>query len=107
MLKAIRHGDLCLVKIDQLPEGLTPSNTQTLMQGANKNNHDVTGGTVYLDDVDRFVFGYLVAGDNCSLLHPDHGAGKGTIKTAKVPAGTYELRRQFEDTHEGMSPVID
>jgi hypothetical protein len=105
--KAIRHGDLALVLVDKLPEGLTPSTTKTLMQGANKNNHDVTGGTVYLKDVDQFVFGYLVAGDNCTLIHPDHGAGKGPLKTAKLPAGTYELRRQFEETHEAFKPVID
>ena len=107
MLKAIRHGDLALVKVDQLPEGLTPSTSQTLMQGVNKNNHDVKNGTFYPKAVDQFVFGYLVAGDNCMLLHPDHGAGKGAIKTAKLPAGVYELRRQFEDKHEGMTPVLD
>jgi hypothetical protein len=107
MKKVIRHGDLCLVKIDQLPEDLTPSITKTLMQGVNKNNHDVEGGTIYLKDVDQFVFGYLVAGDNCILIHPDHGAGKGPLKTAQLPAGTYELRRQFEETHEAFKPVID
>jgi hypothetical protein len=108
-IKAIRHGDLTLVQIDRLPEGLTASTTKTLMQGVNKNNHDVQGGTVYLKDVDQFVFvfGYLVAGDNCTLLHPDHGAGDGAIKTASLPAGTYELRRQFEETHESFKQVID
>ena len=107
MVKAIRHGDLALVLIEKLPGGLIPAATQTLMQGVNKNNHDVKNGTVYLKAVDQFVFGYLVAGDNCTLLHPDHGTGKGEIKTAKLPAGTYELRRQFEFKHEGMTPVID
>ena len=107
MLKAIRHGDLALVKVDKLPEGLTASTTRTLMQGVNKNNHDVHGGTVYLAEVDQFAFGYLVAGDNCTLIHPDHGAGKGPLKTATLPAGVYELRRQFEETHEAFKPVID
>jgi hypothetical protein len=32
---------------------------------------------------------------------------KNTIKTDKLPAGVYELRRQFEETHEAFKPVID
>lgn len=106
-IKAIRHGDLCLAKIDQLPANLVPSNTRTLMQGTEGNNHDVQGGTVYLKEVDQFVFGYLVAGDNCTLLHPDHGIGDSTVKTATLPVGIYELRRQFEYQHESMTQVID
>jgi hypothetical protein len=105
--QVIRHGDLCLVKIGSLPEGLQPSTTHTLMQGSGGNNHDVRNGTVYLKDGDQFVFGYLVAAKGCTLLHPDHGAGKGAIKTAKLPTGTYELRRQFEHKHESMTPVVD
>ena len=103
----IRHGDLALVKIGKLPDGLKPADTQTLMQGSRGNNHDVKNGTVYLKDIDQFVFGYLVAGEGCQLLHTDHGTGKGAIKTAKLPAGIYELRRQFEQTHDAIKPVID
>ena len=106
-MQVIRHGDLALIKVDALPEGLQPAATQTLMQGSGGNNHDVKNGTVYLKAVDQFVFGYLVAADGCQLLHPDHGGGKGQIKTAKLPAGVYELRRQFEQTHDAMKPVID
>ena len=106
-ITVIRHGDLALVKIGKLPEGLQPAGTKTLMQGSGGNNHDVKNGTVYLKYVDQFVFGYLVAVEGCQLLHPDHGAGKGAINTAKLPAGIYELRRQFEQTHDAMKPVID
>ncbi|KAB0668972.1 hypothetical protein F6V30_14135 [Oryzomonas sagensis] len=105
--RVIRHGDLALVKIDKLPEGLQAASTQTLMQGSGGNNHDVRNGTVYLKGVDQFVFGYLMATTGCTLLHPDHGAGKGAIKTAKLPAGVYELRRQFEHKHESMTQVVD
>lgn len=111
---AIRHGDLALVKIDQLPEGLQPSTTHTLMQGSHGNNHDVRNGVVYLKDVDQFVFGYLVAEEGCMLLHPDHGAGDlkdivggEYLRKAQIKAGVYELRRQFEQTHDAMKPVID
>jgi len=106
-VKAIRHGDLCLVQIRQLPKGLTPSATQTLMQGSGGNNHDVRNGAVYFTEVDQFIFGYLAAGENCQLLHPDHGCGRSAIKTADIPAGVYELRRQFEYQHESMTQVLD
>lgn len=107
--KAIRHGDLCLVQIKKLPKGLTalPGTANSLMKGSNGNNHDVKGGTVYLKDVDQFVFGYVVAGDKCTLIHPDHGKGKGELKTATLPAGIYELRRQHEQGNDAMRPVID
>ena len=106
----IRHGDLALVKIDKLPEGLTASNTHTLMQGSGGNNHDVNAnGTVYLKSVNQFVFGYLVAGEKCQLLHPDHGTccKKNSIRTADIKPGIYELRRQFEQTHDFFKQVID
>jgi len=109
MKKVIRHGDLALVVLKELPAGLTASETKTLMQGSGGNNHDVKNGTVYLKDVDQFVFGYLVAGENCQLLHPDHGSccKKSSIRTADLKPGVYELRRQFEQTHDAMKPVVD
>jgi hypothetical protein len=105
--EGVRHGDLALIKIKKLPSGLQPSISCTLMQGSHGNNHDVKNGAIYLKDVNQFVFGYLTAGKNCTLLHPDHGAGDGAIKTAELPEGAYELRRQFEHKHESMEQVID
>lgn len=107
MLEVIRHGDLALVKVDELPAGLTPSTKTTLMQGSHGNNHDVKNGVFYPKEVDRFVFGYLRALSGCTLVHPDHGSGTGTTKTAPLAEGFYELRRQFEHKHEGMVQVID
>ena len=114
MQKAIRHGDLCLVKIGKLPGGLTASDTKTLMQGSHGHNHDVLGGAIYFKDVDQFIFGYLDAAEGCILSHPEHGdgnlkdivAGK-TLCKAQIEPGVYELRRQFEQTHDEMRPVID
>jgi len=106
-IKAIRHGDLVLVNIGKLPKGILPSQTKTLMQGSGGNNHDVSGATFYPNNVDQYVFGYIYAGEECHLLHPDHGDGDGNIKTALIPAGIYELRRQFEHQHSSMTQVID
>ena len=108
--KVIRHGDLCLVRISKLPKGLEASANHTIMQGSGGNNHDVNqNGTVYFKEVNQFVLGYLVASDNCQLLHPDHGTccKQASIRTADIEPGVYELRRQFEQTHDYFKQVVD
>ena len=108
MSKVYRHGDLALVKIEKLPSGLTAESSNVLMEGSHGNPHKVENGVVYRKNVDQFVFGYLVAKKGCTLLHVDHGDKKrGSVKTASLPEGVYELRRQVEKTHTGMKPVID
>jgi len=130
--KAIRHGDLALIEIDKLPEGLKQFKTKVIMRGSHGHDHSFDNGKLYLKQVDSFVFGYLVA-KNTILFHPEHGfknlgqgfeknrTGKGNIgrpklkngfkktglREAKIADGIYELRKQIEDTHEGMKPVID
>lgn len=112
-MQAIRHGDLALIKIEALPEGLVAGDTSTLMQGVNGNNHDFNGGVFYPQAVGDHIIGYFEAHDGCILLHPDHFDKTDkenttrTVKTAPLPAGIYELRRQGEYKHEGMVPVID
>lgn len=103
----IRHGDLALVKVETLPDGLIPSDSNVMMQGSGGNNHAVKNGVIYFKEVDQFVFGYLMAQPKCQLVHPDHGNGCGAVKTAPLEEGIYELRRQFEQTHDAMRPVVD
>jgi hypothetical protein len=102
-----RHGDLGLVKIDKLPEGLKKADTDILMRGSNNNPHKVSGADVYFKNVDPFVFGYLVASADCKLYHREHGEGKKGLKEADLPEGVYELCRQVEDTHQRMKAVVD
>ena len=55
------------------------------------------------------VIGYLVANNRTKLLHLEHGKvvkGK-DLREAKIEAGIYEIRKQVEDTHDGMKPVED
>ncbi len=105
----IRHGDLVLFRIDTLPKGLEQADTNVIMIGSNNNNHSVVNGELYFKEVDQFVFGYLVAGDETYLTHVDHGSEDlgGGLKKAVVPNGIYELRRQVEVTHDGMKVVVD
>src|SRR5574337_1208116 len=104
--KAIRHGDLGLFQIDKLPDGLKASKSNVLMTGSGGNDHVVKEGTVYPVEDEPFIIGYLVANSGAKLLHPDHGKkAKGSgMRKVTVPAGIYELRRQIEDTHQGMRP---
>ena len=106
-----RHGDMALIGIKELPEGLKKSASKVLMTGSGGNHHTYDKGEFYpADGGGGFIVGYLVvATDTTKLLHPEHGEkvkGK-KLREAKIAAGIYEIRKQKEDTHEGMKPVID
>jgi hypothetical protein len=109
-LKNYRHGDLALIGIEKLPSDIedeTASNV--IMKGSHQNEHTATDAKIYLKDTDGFVFGYMVAGKDCLLHHVEHGVkikGK-QMKDAYIEPGVYELRKQHEDTHDGMKQVID
>jgi len=103
-----RHGDLALIGISSLSKDLQLSNTKTIMTGSNNNPHNINQGKLYLTNDNDFIIGYLIAKDT-KLLHKDHGdvvSGK-IDREAAIENGIYELRKQFEDTHEGMKQVID
>lgn len=104
-----RHGDLALIEIKELPKGLKETKTKTLMMGSNNNPHIFDKGKVYFNNVDNFIFGYFIAENNTFLYHKDHGKKiKGQeLRKAKIKKGIYELRKQNEDTNEGMNPVVD
>lgn len=107
-LNNYRHGDLALIGIKKLMENLKKSNSKVLMKGSGGNNHSFDNGKFYPCEKDIFVFGYFVA-ENTTLFHIDHGKkveGK-RLRQAKIANGVYELRKQNEDTHEGMTPVVD
>lgn len=101
-----RHGDLVIKPIDKLLKNLKQTKTKTLMTGSGGNHHTIDRGKVYFQNVNQFVFGYLVA-KNTSLYHKDHGEKKEKIKVAKIEDGIYEMRKQQEIRHSGMMPVSD
>ena len=107
-MKAYRHGDLCLLEIKDLPEGLKKSTSKILMTGSGGNHHKYDVGEFYPVKQPGFVVGYFIA-KKTKLLHRDHGVKKANskFKEASIADGIYELRRQSEDTHQGMKPVQD
>lgn len=107
MQQLYRHGDLCLIMIEKLPEGLKKSSTKVLLGGNDGHEHSFDAGSFYPKVEGEFIRGYLVA-KNTTLSHVDHGEGaKGTALKAKIADGVYEVRGQVEKTHEGMKKVID
>jgi len=106
MKKAYRHGEIAFVEINKLPDGLKACESKILMTGSHGNNHSFDNGIFYPFKDGNYIFGYLDA-KNTSLLHNEHGAGKGKIKKATIKDGLYELRKQNEFTPSGLVPVID
>ncbi len=107
----IRHGDMGLIGIANLPDGLTASSSRVLMVGSGGNNHAFSGpGTFYPHEENRGdvrIVGYLVAQDGAMLTHIEHGQDRGN-KLKEVPVmGIFEVRKQVEQTHDGMRPVED
>ena len=102
-----RHGDLALIKVEELPQKLKLSTSKVLMIGSGGNNHSYNNGKFY-PYKDAVVVGYFVA-KNSKLFHIEHGRkvkGK-KLREVKIKDDIYELRQQHEDTNDGMKPVID
>ena len=101
-LKNYRHGDLALIGIEKLPEGLKPSKTNLLVTVSSGGEpHTFKGGTFYSKRNDDFIIGYLEA-KSTKLYHKKHSP-TGVL----ISNGMYEVRRQVEFTQEGMRQVID
>lgn len=98
----IRQGDIAYIPA-KMPKGLKKSATNIILQsGSGGNPHSFTGGAFYPHQDSNFVIGYLQA-KNTKLFHAEHGPKSGVA----IPNGTYEVRRQVEDTHEGLKVVED
>ena len=106
MKKCYRHGEICFVKIDKLPNGLKKENSKIIVKGSHGHDHTFDTGKLYFKKENDFVIGYFVS-ENTTLFHEEHGEGKGLLKKAKLPNGIYEIRKQQEYTPEGLKPVID
>ena len=59
MKKAYRHGEICFLKIDKIPQNLEKSNQKEFLKGSHGNPHTFTGGNLYLKEEDENVFGYF------------------------------------------------
>lgn len=106
MTQAYRHGEICFEVIDTLPKDLEKSKNKEFLKGSHGNSHSFDNGELYLKTEDEFTFGYFVA-KNTTLYHTEHGDGKEKLKKAKLPNGTYRLRRANEYVNDELKQVID
>ena len=109
-----RHGDLGLFSIKELPkDNIEKSNSKNIMIGSHGNSHRYNIGELYISKIDHpFIFGYFIATEETILFHKSHGDKEiimnGTkYKEAKIKPCIYELRKQNEETHEGMQAILD
>lgn len=100
--QAYRHGEIILVKIDKLPDGLKQEKTTLLAQGKTGNSHKFKGGKIYFKNVNSYVYGYLEA-KNTSLYHIEHSPKYEAV----IEDGIYELRKQQEWVNGDLKQVID
>lgn len=106
-MKLYEHGDMTMVEIVKLPDGLTESASRILLEGKSNQHCHRGNGTWYPRVIGQFVVGYFVA-KKTALTHLEHGEETGgNLKTAEIADGVYEVRRQSELTHEGMKQVVD
>jgi hypothetical protein len=99
--KAYRHGDVVIVRIDRIPDGLKPSRLgRTLAEGeVTGHAHVMTSGDVSLYEKDDVLYMH-VESDEATLTHEEH-------ETITIPNGDYMIERQREYTPEGWRRVAD
>ena len=106
-MKLYEHGDMVLMEIGKLPDGLTESASKILLEGKSNQHCHRGNGKWFPRATGQFIIGYFVA-RKTTLTHAEHGEkSDGQLKAAKIADGIYEVRRQNELTHEGMKPVVD
>lgn len=98
-MKAYRHGENLLLKIESIPESAKKTNKKIFATGSHNHNHSITSGVLYEDNGQQ----YLEA-KNTSLLHPEHSPN---IGDAQIEDGFYKIITQVEYTPEGLIPVKD
>lgn len=113
-IKIYRQGDLGYIPNQknysvEIPKNLKKADTDVIIKGSGGHDHKVINCEIYFKQSDQFMIGYLKANKEAKLLHAEHGnIVKGrALKEANLPEMVYEIRRQVEETHEGLRPVID
>lgn len=107
-MKNYRHGDICLLGVEKANlEGLNPQ--KKIHGGSHGHPHSIVGGEFFPKRSGENILGFLVVAEGGYLTHKEHGEvveGE-SLKRAYIEPGTYEVRVQVEDTHEGMREVVD
>ncbi len=94
-----QQGDVLMFKVDSKPKGLKKVKSNLVHKG-NSHNHTLTGNFRLYETKELGIF--IVANENCKLVHPEH-------KTIKLSKGIYKKEIVLEYDHflEESRQVID
>jgi hypothetical protein len=103
-LKIIRHGDLLLLQINEIPENLPKKDNTVLLEGEASNHfHRLGGGTVYEVEPtleNNFTLGYFEIQVETPLTHEEH-------ETIILNPGKYKFMSQREYDPQANRRVLD
>jgi len=105
--KVYRQGDLIFRAVRSLPKLAEAKTNVLLKNGSSGNPHTFSGGKFYPKIEGNFIIGFLRAGKDCKVFHAEHGDKDDVLRSGNLPAGHYEVRRQSEETINGLKQVID
>lgn len=101
-MKAYRQGDILIREVEQIPESAKKLNRAELAYGeVTGHSHrieDITAAEL-LEDGDS-IYMAVTAGGGVVIKHEEHAA-------QHIPAGSYEIVQQVEDTEWGAQAVQD
>lgn len=108
--KFMRHGDVVLIEVDSIPQGLKEDKEKILALGeATGHHHKFVGeGAVVMKGFDDQIY-VDVQSDVAKIVHQEHGddVGDPTYRFKDVPKGTYEVRIKREYRHGDETKVLD
>jgi hypothetical protein len=100
----IRHGDLLIIQVDSIPDGLPKKENTILLEGESTNHfHRLRGGTVYAERPTRdnnYLLGFFELEKDTELTHEEH-------KTIVLNPGKYKFLSQREWDELEERRVID
>lgn len=99
-----RHGDVLIVKVDSIPEGLQKKDNLVLLEGeASGHFHTLSKGEVWTTiptKDNNYLLGYFKTEEGALLTHQEHQA-------IEIPAGIYKFYSQREYDEQEERRVID
>lgn len=100
--KPMRQGDVLIIQVNKIPEGLKQTKKVTLALGeATGHHHTIYDGAVgYASSIDSLAEYFEVTGESADLTHQEHGA-------IPVPKGKWRSVIQTEYTPEELKKVVD
>ncbi len=108
-MKLAIQGDIALVRVDVLPEGLElnkpeDNGTHILAHSETGHHHTVEATRAGLYNTDDELVSYLVVEEDAELVHQ---RAWDTHETINFDAGVYRINRQREYMPEGYRRVAD